>query len=297
MVRADGFTGIDALYTLFINSDLALVREADAAGLHIVHDVMIGPDVGSWLYEERRRYPGIENGPDFDAVQHGRERDAEKYRLADLILVPSAFTAKAVIECGADPTRVVRVPFGLDESRLRQGVGRPVEGRVLFVGTIGLRKGNHYLAEATRILQRRRVRCEVRVVGPYDAKIVSHPEFRGPSYVGQVPRVRIGDEFQRADVFVFPTICDSFGLAQLEAMACGVPVITTPNCGSVVRDGVDGFIVPSRNAEALAEKIELLVTDRPLRERMGRNARERANEFTWNRYGERLIGALSRLSH
>ena len=105
------------------------------------------------------------------------------------------------------------------------------------------------------------------------------------------------DEFLRADVFVLPTLCEGFALAHLEAMACGVPVVTTPNCGSVVRDGVDGFIVPIRDAEALAEKIELLVTDRELRTRLGHNARERAREFTWDRYGQRLFAAFERLRH
>jgi glycosyltransferase involved in cell wall biosynthesis len=111
-----------------------------------------------------------------------------------------------------------------------------------------------------------------------------------------VPRSRVIDEFRRADVFVLPTLCDSFALVHLEAMACGVPVITTPNCGSVVRDGVDGFVVPIRDAEAIADTIELLLADRALRERMGQNARARAREFTWERYGERLLGALNRLA-
>jgi glycosyltransferase involved in cell wall biosynthesis len=85
-------------------------------------------------------------------------------------------------------------------------------------------------------------------------------------------------------------------LVHLEAMACGVPVITTPNCGSVIRDGVDGFIVPIRDAAAIADKIERLLGDRELRGRMGRSARERAREFTWQRYGERLISALDTLA-
>ena len=134
------------------------------------------------------------------------------------------------------------------------------------------------------------------MVGPYRPEAVRHPAFQGPTYVGQVPRSRVMDEFRRADVFVLPTLCDSFALVHLEAMACGVPVITTPNCGSVVRDGVDGFIVPIRDAAAIADKVELLLTDRALRARMGRSARERAEEFTWARYGERLLGALNTLA-
>lgn len=295
LVRRDAFAGADALYTVLVNSDLELMREARARGIKVVHEVMIGPDVDRWVEEERARFPGLERSmdPRIISVQNGR--DAAKYQLANLILVPSDFVRRAVLDFGADPDRIATVPYGLDETWLHN-VGDPVPGRALFVGSVGLRKGNHYLAEASRILKRRRVPCEVRVVGPYGPAAVSRPEFAGPNYVGQVPRSRVIEEFRRADLLVLPTLCDSFALVHLEAMACGVPVITTPNCGSVVRDGLDGFIVPIRDADAIAEKIELLITDRSLRERMGRSARERAREFTWMRYGERLLQAVSRLS-
>jgi glycosyltransferase involved in cell wall biosynthesis len=294
-VRSDGFASADALYTVLINSDLALVREARARGLKSVHEVMIGPDVGRWIHEEQALFPGIEDWVAPEWTRAGNERDARKYQLSDLILVPSEFVRRSVLALGADPARIATVPYGLDRRWLDQA-NEPVPGRLLFVGSVGLRKGSHYLAEASRILARRRVACEIRVVGPYPADTVAHPALRGPTYVGQVPRSRIMAEFRRADVFVLPTLCDSFALVHLEAMACGVPVITTPNCGSVVRDGVDGFIVPIRDAAAIADKVELLLTDRDLRARMGRSARERAREFTWARYGERLIGALSALA-
>jgi glycosyltransferase involved in cell wall biosynthesis len=103
----------------------------------------------------------------------------------------------------------------------------------------------------------------------------------------------MAEEFRTADVFVLPTISDSFALVHLEALACGVPVITTPNCGSVVRDGVDGFIVPIRDAKMLAERIEQILSDRSLREQMSQNAKERAAQFTWELYGERLLSAVS----
>jgi glycosyltransferase involved in cell wall biosynthesis len=105
----------------------------------------------------------------------------------------------------------------------------------------------------------------------------------------------VRSEFLAADVFVFPTLADSFAMTHLEALACGLPVITTRNCGSVVRDGVDGFVVPIRDPAALAERIQQLLEDRALRHRMSVNARERAREFTWARYGERLIDAIRRV--
>ena len=294
LARQDEFAGANALYTLLINSDLDLVREARARGISVVHEVMIGPDVGPLLLEEQSRFPDLETPLAADIIQEGSRKDAQKYRAADLIVVPSEFVRRAVLALGADPGRVEIVPYGLDRAWFDQ-VSDPIPGRTLSVGTVGLRKGNHYLAEAARILRHRRAPCEVRVVGPYSRDMISHPTFRGPHYVGQIPRASVLDEFVQADVFVLPTLCDSFALVHLEAMACGIPVVTTPNCGSVVRDGIDGFIVPIRDAAALAEKIELLVTDRQLRARLGHNARERAKAFTWDRYGERLFAAFGRL--
>jgi glycosyltransferase involved in cell wall biosynthesis len=295
LVRRDAFAEANALYTVLVNEDLDLVREARARGIKIVHEAMIGPDVGWWFHREQLRYP--EMGPVLEQeeeIREGNRLDALKYQLSDLILVPSAFTRDSVIALGAAPERVVTVPYGLDQRWLDEET-RPAPGRVLFVGSVGLRKGSHYLAEAARILQSRRVACEVRVVGPCDRGLVARREFRGPTYVGQVPRSRVIEEFRQADVFVLPTLCEGMATAHLEALACGVPVITTPNCGSVVRDGLEGFIVPIRDAAALAERIEHLITDRELRERMSHNARARAREFTWERYGERLLEAFRRL--
>ena len=90
-------------------------------------------------------------------------------------------------------------------------VSDPIPGRVLFVGAVGLLKGSHYLAEATRSLQRRRIPCEVRVGGDRAGLNCCHiASFQGPRDAGQVPRGRVVDEFLRADVFVLPTLCDSF---------------------------------------------------------------------------------------
>jgi len=81
-------------------------------------------------------------------------------------------------------------------------------------------------------------------------------------------------------------------LSALEAMASGLPVITTPQCGSVIRDGIEGFLVPIRDAEALADRIEQLLADRALRNSMAAAARQRAQEYSWARYGERLLAVL-----
>jgi glycosyltransferase involved in cell wall biosynthesis len=104
----------------------------------------------------------------------------------------------------------------------------------------------------------------------------------------------VQEEFRCADIFVLPTLAEGMALVHLEAMACGVPVITTPHCGSAVRDGVDGFIVPIRDANALADRIEQLTMDRSLRHDLSSAARDRAKNYTWSLYGKRLMEQLQK---
>jgi glycosyltransferase involved in cell wall biosynthesis len=290
-ILKDDFLNANALYTNLINSDLNVVQKAREKNIKIVHEVIISPEVPYVIQEERSRFPGIENQDDISQILEGTERDRQKWSMSDLILVPSEYVKEGIIRLGGDAERIAVVPYGISEKWFSYQP-KPQRGRILFVGSVGLRKGNHYLAQASRILQQRGLECQVRVLGPYDPHLITRAEFQGPLYVGQVPRSEIIDEFLKADIFVLPTLCEGMALVHLEALACGLPVITTPNCGSVVRDGVDGFIVPIRDAEALAERIEQLLTNDSLRNQLSENARMRAREFTWEKYSDRLLNAV-----
>lgn len=289
--QREQFAQASALYTNFINNDLAVVHAAKTAGLFCIHELIISADVGRTLLEERQRFPNVEpQGETKAIVEAGIQRDQEKWATVDRVLVPSPYCFDSCVALGADPSKLWIVPYGIHETWLQLPTS-PEPGRVLFVGQVGLRKGNHYLAEATRLLTASGFEGEVRVAGPWLVD-VDNPLFRGPTYLGQVPRSLIREEFCRADIFVLPTLSEGLGLAHLEALACGVPVITTPNCGSVVRDGVEGFIVPIRDAVTLADRIKQLTHDRELRAQMSHAARQRAQDFTWTHYRNRLQKAL-----
>src|SRR5206468_7589252 len=131
----------------------------------------------------------------------------------------------------------------------------------------------------------RRVRCEFRVAGNVERSVANQEQCRHLKFLGRVPRVRIRGEFAVADVLVLPSLAEGSAEATYEALACGVPVVTTSEAGSVVRDGVEGRIVPSRDLETLANAIAETVEDREKRTQMALTARERAREFTWERYG------------
>lgn len=166
--------------------------------------------------------------------------------------------------------------------------------RLLFVGQLSQRKGIRYLLEAFRNLHL--PGAELVLVGSIIGSGKGLQHYRDVfQHVPNVPRSEVHHWFERADIFVYPSLHEGSALAIYEALACGLPVITTPNSGSVVQDGIQGYIVPIRDVERLKEKILLLYENRELRQEMSRRARLRAEEFTWAAYRQRLGGILLNL--
>ena len=109
---------------------------------------------------------------------------------------------------------------------------------------------------------------------------------------GAVPRTEVAAQYAWADVFLLPSLCEGSATATYEAMFQGRPVICTPQTGSVVRDGIDGFLTPARDSAAISEKLTLLAGKPGLLAEMSENARWRSAGFTLEKYGERLIAAF-----
>jgi glycosyltransferase involved in cell wall biosynthesis len=102
-------------------------------------------------------------------------------------------------------------------------------------------------------------------------------------------------EMSMHDVFVFPSLFEGFGLVLLEAMAMGLPIITTPHTAGpdLITDGAEGFIVPIRSSDGIAEKLDLLRREPARRAAMSESARARARKFTWEQYGHSLAASVS----
>jgi glycosyltransferase involved in cell wall biosynthesis len=95
-----------------------------------------------------------------------------------------------------------------------------------------------------------------------------------------------------ADVFVFPSLFEGSAVVTYEALACGLPTVVTPAAGSVLRDSVDGYLVPEADVDALAAAMERLGRDPDLRAEQSVRARERALEFDWPRYHSSVVSAV-----
>ena len=164
---------------------------------------------------------------------------------------------------------------------------------VLWLGQVNVRKGIHYLIEAARMLQDANIHFDVvGSIGISDQAVASAPS--NMTFHGSVSRDRSADHYSKADVFVLPTLSDGFAITQLEAMAYGLPVITTPNCGKVVQDGKNGFVVPAWDAQALAVAISRFDQDRLLASRMSNECRATAKRFSIDSYGARLMEIIKR---
>ena len=146
---------------------------------------------------------------------------------------------------------------------------------------------------AAEILRARGLRYDFRVAGTVSPTVRNKRECRALTFLGQVARNKIADEFAKADLFVLPSLAEGSATVTYEALALGIPVITTRAAGSPVRDGVDGAIVPERAPEALADAIERIAEDRKLRESMSRSARCYGNRYNWHRYASEIRSLLT----
>jgi glycosyltransferase involved in cell wall biosynthesis len=210
-----------------------------------------------------------------------------------VVLVNSEWSKTALQKQGVSEEKIAVVPCAYEppdrvqlEPPRRQGALR-----VLWVGTVGLRKGIQCLVQAAVLLKDTDV--EFTIAG--SVNITKHAQRKAPdtmTFLGRVPRDHMSTLYRRADIFVLPTLSDGFALAQLEAMAHGLPVITTRRCGRVVTDREEGLIVEPRSGESVANALRTCDDDRSLVRDMAERARARASQFSLDQYAGRLDNAL-----
>lgn len=225
----------------------------------------------------------------------------EEYHLAEYeeagrIIVESRFTGETFLSHGIPAEKLVLAPRGVDTVRFTPPAARE-RGcfRVLFVGNIGVRKGARYLLEAWSALRLKNAELVLTggVGGEFEPilrdRMARDPSIRLAGFVPDPVR-----SYQGASVFVFPSLSEGSAKVTYEAMACGLPVVVTPNAGSVAVDGEHGFLVPARNRDALAEKILFLYENEEAREAMGVQARRHIESYTWENHRKILVDIYER---
>lgn len=284
--------GCDLLHLVMQGKFRRLFEAARKNGALVLGEVLNShPRTMRTILEEEHARLGLGRAP---AVS-GTDRQVEALApQADHLLAPAAFVARSFVEHGCAADRITVLPFGIDPVRFQPPAVRDGEGpfRVLCVGQVSPRKGQVYLLEAWRKLAL--PDAELVLIGGIDdgmAPVLQR--YQGQfTYLGRVGRDELARHYGRAHVFVLPALEDAFAYVVTEALACGLPVITTENTGAgeLLREGVDGFVLPIRAVDALAEKILLLYRDPALREQMAAAALASAERLTWAGYADRLVG-------
>lgn len=283
-----------------MDSSREAFRIAHPAGAHCILDAFIGHPrrLNEVLEEECRRAPGLRSVIK-DWVPRARaERMEEEVALADSIVVGSRFAGETFTARGVPPSKVVTVPYGSDTTLFVPRVGRSEANgdgpfRLLFVGNVSVRKGSHYLLEAMRTLAAERV--TLTLIGTMEDRYFLEQYGTAFNWVPFVRHADLPSYFRNADAYVFPSLFEGSALSVYEALASGLPVVTTDESGSVVRDGIEGLIIPSRDSDAIVHAVRTLMGTPELRGRLGTNARRRAEEFTWDTYGTRVVDLVRRL--
>mgnify|MGYP001167493564 CR=1 FL=1 len=244
------------------------------------------------LEEEYRRFGRTAPPMDPRLVQ----KQLWEYGEADYIAVPSTFVYNTFLEHGFPAQRLINVPLGADTRQFSPGPQGDGPFRVLAAG-ISLQKGTPYVLDAVRRLARPGAELTfLGGMGPDVADVLAgyQGRYRWPGFVGQA---QLAGLMRQGSVFVQASIQEGFGLMIPQAMAAGLPVICTTNTAGpdLVREGVEGFIVPIRDPEALCERLRYLADHLDVRRRMGEAAAARAQEFTWDAYGDRISAEYRRL--
>lgn len=279
---------------------LATFKSAKKLGLSCFYDL----PTGYWKASRRLLREEADLQPAWAETLTGNRdspqklaRKDEELSLADEVFVASSFTQSTLLEAGLGLKKIHVIPYGAprtateiisENSRSRNLL------RVLFVGALRQHKGLSYLLQAVDLLSPAAVqltligRPAIGTCAPLRAAITKH------RHVASLPHAEILAEMHRHDVFVFPSLFDGFGLVLLEAMSQGLPVITTAHSAGpdIITDGKEGFIVPIRSPEAIAEKLQLLHDDRDRLHQMGTCALRRAREFSWTNYEKQLVAML-----
>ena len=279
---------------------LDLLRYAKQRGWRtVLGQIDPGPVEEQIVSEEVRREPEMGAGWEPVPLAYWNQW-REECALADRIVVNSQWSRSCLVEAGVNGSKLFVIPLAYESSEVRGqrskvrrerqypdrfGEQRPL--RVLFLGQINLRKGVARLLKAIQLLENEPI--EFQFVGPVQISIPdnlrNHPRLRR---FGAVSRDDVDVFYRSADVLIFPTLSDGFGITQLEAQARSLPIIASRFCGEVVEDGVNGIVLDELSPNAIAAALRSCLRE-PARLRTFAANAVRADRFNLKVVAENLL--------
>jgi glycosyltransferase involved in cell wall biosynthesis len=297
---AAGRLGSNDVVHGYEHASLELFRKArDRRTATVLHVSSVHPSFHDAIFDrEYERHPEFKSSVSWRLRERRHRRDERRiaeYALADLIIVPSALSKRSLVENGLPSDRIETVALGASPENRAPAMQTAHAGpmRVLYAGKVSFHKGCHLLLEAWAHLSSKD--AVLTLAGQNDLAAAPFA-VRGTEFTGAVSQADVFQLMDSADLFVLPTLCDSFGMVITEALTRGLPVLTTANAGAadLIDEGVNGWVVPAGDLRSLHERLawcESHVDDlRAMRPRVRASAVER----TWDAHRADLRNALSR---
>lgn len=278
----------------------ATLARAAELGVHGVLD-MAAPHfalVEPLLAAQTERFPELRT-PYVRAMQGllpaRNERKQAEFGLASLIIANSSFTARSLNGTGVAADKVRIVPLGAPplEPDWRR-LPRAIPPRVLFVGNVSIRKGAHLLLDAWRALGNRRG-AELLLAGKWLLPKAWRKHLPpGVRVLKWLTRAELRDEYHRSLVLVLPSLFDGFGMVVTEALAHGLPVITTRSTGAadLIEEGRNGWVIDAEDVTALAARLQHCLDHPAELEAMREAAEQSAARRPWSVFRSEMIATL-----
>jgi glycosyltransferase involved in cell wall biosynthesis len=293
--RRSGVTGVHA----YEDCSLWQFVEAKRLGKACIYDMPIGyyPAWERTQTELAKKYADWLPTGGLQSSRYVRpEQKRKEMILADLVLVPSSFAEKTIRSFHSNKV-LARAAYGVDTEFWTPGPKRQRSGplRFMYAGQLSVRKGIPQLIEAWEKAALRD--AELELVGPWQLAD-SRRKALTSNILCQQPcsPEALRSRYRAADVFVFPSFFEGFGLVLVEALACGLPAICSEStAGPDVLTKSCGRVVPTGNLEALVESLRWFDNNRELLPEMSRAARTRAERCTWEQYRLRVAEAVAPL--
>jgi glycosyltransferase involved in cell wall biosynthesis len=219
---------------------------------------------------------------------------------ADCLLVNSDFVKDTFIETGYPDDRIQVVYLGVRDDFFILKSNYKIIGKIkiLFTGSFGFRKGAEYLLQALIELDNLNFAYEMTVVGSFEeaTELLSKYQPKNIYFTGHIPQDELKKYLAESDIYLFPSLCEGCASSAMEAMAAGLPVITTLEAGLPIETGKNGIIVPSKNVDKIVETIVQLSQNENLRTHLGQFASSTiSNNYTWDKYANKVSEIYSAL--
>jgi glycosyltransferase involved in cell wall biosynthesis len=278
----------------FQGACLESLKAARAAGKFAVLELATvhSPMAIRVLQQEAERHPEwADTISNYYFPQWYRERLEAEPHAADLCVVASPYTRESLLDVGVPDEKIRLLPLGAQLDRfvpIERKFSEP-KLKILFVGGVGQRKGIKYLLDAVKRLGTELV--QLTIAGPAAADLEALHAYEGYyNYLGRVDQTDLVAVMHDQHVMVLPSVLEGFGLVIPEAMATGLPVISSTHSAApeIIRDGVDGYVLEPDDVDGLSHRLKTMAENRELCRSMSKSAMARAREYSWERHEERL---------